>query len=88
MPDTTAHTINRATDLMRRGQYAEALPMLRSVEADPRSWNALGVALYMTGAKAEAITCFRRAAQSGNSQAKDNLRQAEEIMEKSEKVKE
>ena len=61
VPDTAAHTINRATDLMRRGQYADALPMLRSVEADPRSWNALGVALYMTGAKAEAITCFRRA---------------------------
>ena len=86
VPDTAAHTINRATDLMRRGQYADALPMFRSVEADPRSWNALGVALYMTGAKAEAITCFRRAAQSGNAQAKDNLRQAEEIIEKGEKV--
>ena len=36
---------------------------------------ALGVALYMTGNREEAISCFRAAAAAGNQQAKENLKQ-------------
>ena len=79
VPDTAARTINAATALMRQGRYDEAKRMLLTVKADPRSWNALGVACYMTDDKAEAISYFRRSAADGNQQAKENLRQAEEV---------
>ena len=79
VPDTAARTINRATDLLRQGRYGEARRMLLTVKDDRRAWNALGTACYMTGAEDEAIGFFRRAAQDGNRQAADNLRQAEDI---------
>ena len=81
VPDTAARTINRATELIGDGKYGDALALLRTVSSDRRAQNALGVALYMTGAKAEAIECFRRAAKDGNREAKDNLRQWEKIEE-------
>lgn len=74
VPDSAARTINSASALLREQRYVEALSMLSSVKNDPRSWNALGVALYMTGSKDEAVSYFRRAAAIGNEQAKDNLR--------------
>ena len=79
MPDTAARTINDATALMRQGRYDEARQQLLTVKADPRSWNALGVAYYMTGDEDTATAYFRKSADAGNQQAKDNLRQAEEI---------
>ena len=79
VPDHAARTINAATELLRQGRYDEAKRMLLTVKADRRSWNALGVAYYMTGGEAEALDWFRRSAADGNPQAKDNLRQAEEI---------
>lgn len=74
VPDSAARTINSASALMREQRYGEALSMLRGVQDDPRSWNALGVALYMTGSKDEAVSSFRRAAARGDKQAQDNLR--------------
>lgn len=79
VPDTAARTINDATALMRQGRYDEARQQLLTVKADPRSWNALGVAYYMTGDEDTATAYFRKSADTGNQQAKDNLRQAEEI---------
>lgn len=79
VPDTAARTINDATALMRQGRYDEARQQLLTVKADPRSWNALGVAYYMTGDEDTATAYFRKSADAGNQQAKDNLRQAEEI---------
>ena len=86
VPDTAAKTINAATALLRQEKYAEALDMLLTVKADPRSWNAIGVALYMTGDTTQAMSYFRKSADGGNAQAKDNLRQAEVIMSKGEKL--
>lgn len=77
VPDTNARMINEATDMLRSGRYDEALARLLAVKADPRSWNALGVALYMTGDEVSAFNYFRRAADCGNTRAKENLRQAE-----------
>lgn len=79
VPDTAARTINAATALLRQERYDEAKRMLLTVKADPRSWNALGVALYMTGNEDTATAYFRKSADAGNQQAKDNLRQGEEI---------
>lgn len=75
VPDTAARRINDASALLRQGRYAEALPELRALSADPRSWNALAVALYMTGSGPEAIDLFRRAADRGSEQARANLAQ-------------
>ena len=65
-------------NLLKEEKYEEALKMLRTVEGDERSLNALGVALYMTGHKEQALGCFRRAAEKGNAEAQDNLRQLTE----------
>ena len=78
VPDEAAATINRASLLLKEEKYEEALKMLRTVEGDERSLNALGVALYMTGHKEQALGCFRRAAEKGNAEAQDNLRQLTE----------
>ena len=75
VPDTVAHTINQATQLIQQKQYEEALPLLRSVQGDPRSWNALAVALWYTGDKEAALNYFRLAAQQGNADAQKNLKQ-------------
>lgn len=77
VPDSAAAVINRASLLLRGERYAEALEMLRTVENDERAQNALGVALYMTGNKQEALRRFRRAAASGNEDALRNIEQLE-----------
>ena len=77
VPDVAAKTINRASELFGEGHYAEALTLLNSVRSDERAQNALGVALWQTGQQEEALRCFRRAAQQGNADARENLRQLE-----------
>ena len=77
VPDVAAKTINRASELLGEGHYAEALTLLNSVRSDERAQNALGVALWQTGQQEEALRCFRRAAQQGNADARENLRQLE-----------
>ena len=77
MPDEAAKTINRASELLGAGHYAEALTLLNGVRSDERAQNALGVALWQTGQQEEALRCFRRAAQQGNADAQENLRQLE-----------
>lgn len=75
VPDSAAAVINKASALLRREKYQEALDTLEPVRHDTRSLNAQGVALYMTGRKEEALNCFRRGAELGDKQAKDNLTQ-------------
>lgn len=74
VPDANAPVINRATELLQQKRYSEALPLLRSVQGDSRSWNALGVALWHTGDHAAAQNYFKIAAQQGNADAKKNLK--------------
>ena len=73
VPDYDALTINEAVGLLREERYAEALPLLRGVDYDSRAWNALGVALYMTGERDEAIRYFQKATAEGNEQARKNF---------------
>lgn len=79
VPDSAAAVINAASALLQQDRAAEALSQLRTVQADPRSWNALGTALYLTGQEAEGMAYIRRAAEQGNPQAIDNLQQMEAI---------
>lgn len=75
VPDTAARTINRASDLLHAERYTEALRLLETVRSDKRSYNAMGVALYMLGRKDEAINYFKLAAEAGNVDAERNLEQ-------------
>ena len=75
VPDTKAATINQASQLLQQERYQEALTLLQGVKNDPRGWNTLGVALWHTGEKDAALDYFRRAAQQGNADARENLRQ-------------
>lgn len=79
VPDANAPVINRATEFLQQKRYDEALPLLRSVQGDPRSWNALGVALWHKGEPAAAINYFRLAAQQGIADAKRNLQELEKV---------
>ena len=81
VPDRAAATINEASELVQRGRYAEALTLLEGVRSDERAQNVLGVALWQTGRKEEALRCFRRAASQGNADARENLRQLQEASE-------
>lgn len=77
VPDRAAAAINRASEMLNAGQYAEALALLQTVRTDERAQNALGTALWLCGQKEEALRCFRRAAAKGNADAQENLRQLE-----------
>ena len=85
VPDNNAKIINKASELIRQEKYKEALPMLQKVRQDSRSWNALGVALFMVGHEEEAVHILRKAAATGNTEAQRNLRQYEAI-KKAEKM--
>ena len=78
VPDTAAAVINRASALLRQeGRAPEALSLLRTVAHDARAWNALGVALYLTGDAPAARRYFEAAAQRGVEAARQNLRSME-----------
>ena len=72
VPDAKAEAINQAVRLMQQQRWEEALPILNNVREDPRSWNALGVTLFQTGQKEQALDYFRRAAANGNADARVN----------------
>ena len=78
VPDTNAAVINAASQLVQQERYQEAALMLRSVRQDPRSWNTLGVALYMSGQREQGLDYLRRAAEQGNTQAQENLEKIED----------
>ncbi len=74
VPDKAARDINEGVQLMKQGRYADALPLLETWFDDSRAWNALGVALYQTGRKDDALRYFQKAAAAGNKQAEENLK--------------
>ena len=81
MPDANADAINRAVRLMQQQRWQEALPILNNVRADERSWNALGVTLFQTGQREQALDYFRRAAAKGNADAQQNAEQLQRYLD-------
>ena len=79
--DDEARVINKAIRAMQDGDNAFALEMLQVVRKDPRSWNSLGVALWLmsedsdnkAAMRAEAMQWFEKAAARGDKQAQKNL---------------
>lgn len=78
VPDENAKVINRASELLQQQQWQEALNLLQTVRSDQRAYNALGVALYMTGQETEAMNLWRQAATAGNEDARHNLEQLQQ----------
>lgn len=72
--DYNADVINRGIAMIRARKYAEAVALLRTVEADSRSHNALGVALWLNGERLEAKRLLCPLAEKGNPDAVENLR--------------
>lgn len=78
VPDLRAQAINRASTLISQGNPQAALQALTpDVRQDPRAYNTLACALYQTGDTQAAIHYFTLAAQNGDTQAKENLRQVQ-----------
>ena len=69
VPDKQAEQINRASELLQQERYEDALYILKGTREDSRAWNALGVALFMTGSREEGISYIRKAAEQGNRDA-------------------
>lgn len=83
VPDTAAKVINEASELLTTDCsdcHREALRLLLTVRGDERAQNALGTAYWLCGQQQEALDCFRRAAANGNADAKENLRQLEQVI--------
>jgi len=83
VPDTAAKVINEASELLTTDCsdcHHEALRLLLTVRNDERALNALGTAYWLCGQQQEALDCFRRAAANGNADAKENLRQLEQVI--------
>ena len=59
--DSAAVAINEGVKLMKEGDYDAAREKLMPYKDDSRAWNALGVALYMTGNEQEAERYWHKA---------------------------
>lgn len=73
-PDSVADTVNRAIAAIRVRDYEEAFRLLKTVEADERSWNVRGVCHLLCGDDKEAGIWLHRAAKAGNREAEENLK--------------
>ena len=78
LPDQRAVAINKASELLQQKRYDEALSLLEGVKDDPRSWNAYGVAVFMTGRQEEGLNYIRMAAAQGNPEAIENIKRINE----------
>lgn len=76
-PDYAAIDINRASELVQQERYSEAVELLKGLHGDPRCYNTLGVALYMSGNYVDGLDFLHRAAEAGDEQATENLKQME-----------
>jgi ribosomal protein L22 len=69
-----ADTVNRAIEAIRGRKYEEAFRLLKTVEADERSWNVRGVCHLLCGDDKEAGLWLHRAVKAGNREAEENLK--------------
>lgn len=77
--DEWAEDINSSIRMIKEGRVAEGRDRLLKIGDDPRVQNPLGVAYYLLGDEQEALSRLTRAAQDGNAEAQENLRQIEAI---------
>ncbi len=75
--DTAADKINRAIEHIAIKEYDTALSLLMKVCDDPRAWNSIGVCYLMTDRPIQAKAWLEQAAENGDAQAAENLKQLE-----------
>ena len=74
LADVGAAEINKANELIRQNNPAEALEILKSHETDSRAWNSLGAAMIMLERVEEAIYWFEKAIEADSDEAKENIK--------------
>lgn len=76
-PDDVIANVNAASAVMLTGDLESAWNYLRKAEADPRSWNNMGVLTLMEGDPEGAAVWFRKAVGVEPRKARQNLEIAE-----------
>ncbi len=71
--DHAIQTINEANEMIRQGNYAEAMAHVEPVKDDARAHNTLGVALMMQGKFEEAMPWFEKAREFNCEKAAANM---------------
>ena len=74
LADIAAADINRANELIRQNQPAEALEILKKHESDSRAWNSIGASMIMLERVNEAIYWFEKAIEAGSTEARENIK--------------
>ena len=74
LADVAAADINRANQLIRDGNPAQALEILQRHEADSRAWNSLGASMILLERVEEAIYWFEKAIEVGSAEASENIK--------------
>ena len=71
--DNAVEIINKANQMIRDAQYAEAYKQAMTVSTDMRAYNTIGVALMGMGNFEEAIMWLRKAVDSNSPSAQQNI---------------
>ena len=74
LADVASADINKANEMIRAGQPAEALEVLMKHEADSRAWNSIGASMILLERVDEAIYWLEKAIEAGSSEAIENLK--------------
>lgn len=74
LADVASEDINKANELIRNNNPAEALEILNKHEADSRAWNSIGASMLLLERTDEAIYWLERAIEAGSEEAKENLK--------------
>ena len=74
LADVASEDINKANEMIRQNQPAEALEILMKHEADSRAWNSIGAAMTLLERAEEAIYWFEKAIETGSEEAKENIK--------------
>jgi hypothetical protein len=74
LADVAAADINKANEMIRNNQPAEALEILSKHEADSRAWNSIGASMLLLERAEEAIYWLEKAIEAGSEEAKENIK--------------
>ena len=76
-PDNPTANLNAARVCLLRGDTERAGQYLQHTADEPAAWNNRGLLLWQQGNQREALYWFRKAADAGNTQAQENLKEIE-----------
>ena len=86
--DTNLQIIKQGVELTSKGQYQQAIDLLKTVEHDARSLNVIGNAYFYAGNSEKALEYYLRGSQSGDQAATDNYNRLKEVLKNNAEVKE